>query len=122
MFGDANAVGKFKLYGSGEISPTLLRVLPHWAHLTDPGAAHLTITYSLVSKAFQPDGVNIRAGADCDTSTLTRYLYGKLGDDPTQWATQGLTGDLERADLSKFSDWMNTNANGKGFIVADNPP
>ena len=65
--------------------------------------------------------MNITAGVSCDPVTLARYLYGKLGDDPAQWADQGLTGDIVTADIVRLSDWMNANANGKGFTVADNP-
>ena len=122
MFADASAVGKFKLYGGGDFSPALMRIFPQWSFETDPGGAHMTLTYSQQSKAFQPAGAHIRAGADCDTSTLVRYMLGKLGDDPTKWTDAGLTGDLTRADFGKFSDWMNGNADGKGFIVADNKP
>jgi hypothetical protein len=121
QFGDAASVGKFKLYGSGQNSPVLIRILPHWAHETDPRAAHMTITFSYGSKAFQPNGASISAGVSCDPITLARYLYGKLGDDPTKWADQGLTGDIVKADLVKLSEWMNANADGKGFVVADNP-
>ena len=113
-------VGKFKLYGGGDFSTSMVRIFPQWSFGTDPGGSHMTLTYSMESKAFQPSGAAIRAGVQCDTSTLIRYLLGKLGDDPTQWAASGLTGDLARADLGKLSDWMNGNSGGQGFIVADN--
>jgi hypothetical protein len=121
-FADKAAVGKFKLFGSGENSPVLIRVLHLWSFETDPGGAYLTITFGMGSKAFQPNGANVKAGDKCDATTLCRYIYGKLGDDPANWDAQGLTGALTKTDLDKFSDWMNTNAEGKGFVVADNPP
>lgn len=117
---EVDGVGKFKLYGGGDFATTQIRFFPQWAHDNDPGGTHLTLIYSPGTKAFQPDGATVRAGTNCEAATLIRYLFGKLGDDPTQWATQGMAGDLKREDLGKLSEWMNTNSGGKGFIVADN--
>jgi hypothetical protein len=114
---------KFKLTGSGDFAPAYVRIFTQWENVASgtaaTGGTHFEIEFGMASKVFQPNANRIKAGIDCNTATIIRYLYGKIGDDPAQWASQGgATGNLVKDDLARLKKWMDKNAGGT-FTVAD---
>lgn len=64
------------------------------------------------SKGFGPKGSNLTVSSGAVPNTVTRYLYGRLSEDPVTRATQTPVADLTAADLAKMKDWVDGKVGG----------